>query len=168
MSVGTSGGQPLNMHEAEPFEAYWKATGAEFVVLRNLHSCGGNVPEMAEKIWLSAPSPRKPCLYPWERMVLKADGELTYCPAEWKHVANIGNYAETTLAETWQGPAMQALRNAQLSGAFCKHSFCGGCPDWSVIKWPEEGRSYATVMHEFDAQLKKQRGGAVVLESDLA
>jgi organic radical activating enzyme len=160
--------QPLNMHEADTFESYWKAAGADFVVMRNLHSCGGNAPDMAAKMWAVAPSPRKPCLYPWERMVLKADGELTYCPADWKHIANIGNYADITIAETWQGEAMQALRNAHLSGDFSKHSFCGGCPDWYVIKWPDEGRSYATVMHEFDARKTKQHGDRVVLASDLA
>jgi radical SAM protein with 4Fe4S-binding SPASM domain len=159
--------QPLNLHEADAFEAYWKAAGADFVVMRNLHSCAGNVPEMSEKMWATAPATRKPCLYPWERMVLKADGELTFCPADWKHIANIGNFKESSISEIWQGEAMQALRNAHLSGDFSKHSFCGGCPDWSVIKWPDEGRSYATVMHEFDAQLKK-RPDAVVLESDLA
>lgn len=142
--------QPLNMHEADAFEAYWKAAGADFVVMRNLHSCAGNVPDMAQTMWAEAPSPRKPCLYPWERMVIKADGELTYCPADWKHIANIGNYADTTMAEIWQGPEMTALRQAHLSGDFSKHGFCGGCPDWSVIKWPHEGRSYATVMHEFE------------------
>jgi MoaA/NifB/PqqE/SkfB family radical SAM enzyme len=159
--------QPLNLHEAAPFEAYWKAAGADFVVLRNLHSCGGNVPAKAKELWALAPVPRKPCLYPWERMVLKADGELTYCPADWKHIANIGNLADTTLADIWQGPALQALRNAHLSGDFSKHSFCGGCPDWSVIKWPGEGRSYATVMHEFDAQ-KGQNEKTAALEAGIA
>lgn len=147
--------QPLNLHEAEPFEAYWKAAGADFVVMRNLHSCAGNVPDMSAKLWATAPTPRKPCLYPWERMVLKADGELTYCPADWKHIANIGNFRDTSIAEIWTGPVMQALRKAHLSGDFSAHSFCGGCPDWSVIKWPSEGRSYATVMHEFDAKQKE-------------
>ena len=160
--------QPLNQHEAGQFEAYWREAEADFVVMRNLHSCGGNVRDMTEKMWASAPKPRKPCLYPWERMVLKADGELTYCPADWKHIANIGNYAQTTIAETWQGESMQALRKAHLSADFSKHDFCRNCPDWSVIKWPNEGRSYATVMHEFDAQLAKRRTNAVVLDTDLA
>jgi len=160
--------QPLNIHEADAFEAYWKNAGADFVVMRNHHSCGGNIPEATKEMWANAPSPRKPCLYPWERFVIKADGELTYCPADWKHIANIGNYNDTSIAEVWQGETMQALRQAHLSGDFSQHAFCGGCPDWSVIKWPDEGRSYATVMHEFDQQLKKTKSNAVVLEADIA
>lgn len=159
--------QPLNIHEADDFEAYWKAAGADFVVMRNLHSCAGNSEDMAAVMWETAPSPRKPCLYPWERMVIKADGEITYCPADWKHIANIGNYADTTMAAIWQGDAMKALREAHLSRNFSNHSFCGQCPDWQVIKWPDEGRSYATVMHEFQAE-KKNKADAGTLESNIA
>lgn len=160
--------QPLNMHEADEFEAYWHDAGADFVVMRNRHSCGGNVPEMADAMWRVSPEPRKPCLYPWERMVLKADGELTYCPADWNHIANIGNYADISIAELWQGEEMTALRQAHTTGNFDKHSFCGGCPDWSVIKWPNEGRSYATVMHEFEQKQQKNRLTTAALDSSIA
>lgn len=141
--------QPLNAHEADAFEAYWKAAGADFVVMRNQHSCAGSMPEMTAAMWAAAPAVRKPCLYPWERLVLKADGLFTYCPADWHHLAEIGHIAESTVQAVWQGEAMQALRAAHLSGDFSDHSFCGNCPDWSVIRWPSEGRSYASVMHEF-------------------
>ena len=159
--------QPENIHEAEAFEAYWKAAGADFVVLRNLHSCAGNFPAKAGELWANAPKVRKPCLYPWERMVLKADGELTFCPADWKHIANIGNYNDVSISDLWQGEAMQALRQAHLSGDFSRHSFCGACPDWSVIKWPNEGRSYATVMHEFHKDKVPPGQGPDRVESDL-
>lgn len=142
--------QPLNLHEAEEFERYWRAAGADYVVLRNQHSCAGSVPDMTRELWARAPAVRKPCLYPWERLVLKADGKFTYCPADWLHQAEIGSIETATAAEVWQGEAMQALRNAHVTGDFSGHSFCGGCPDWQVIKWPEEGRSYASVMHEFE------------------
>jgi pyruvate-formate lyase-activating enzyme len=151
--------QPENAHEAAAFEQYWKAAGAHFVVLRNRHSCGGSVPDMKKVLWDAAPKPRTPCLYPWERMVLKADGELTYCPVDWHHIAGIGNFATHSVAEIWQGAEMQALREAHLTNQFDKHAFCGQCPDWSVTKWPDEGRSYATVMHEFDEE-RRQRPAA--------
>lgn len=141
--------QPLNMHEADDFERYWKAAGADFVVMRNQHSCAGSVPDMTAKLWEQAPPARKPCLYPWERLVLKADGQFTYCPADWLHQAEIGSIESSTAAEVWQGQALQDLRRAHLSADFSNHPFCGKCPDWHVIKWPDEGRSYASVMHEF-------------------
>jgi len=142
--------QPLNLHQVEEFETYWRKAGADFVVLRNQHSCAASISEMAEKMWATAPDIRKPCLYPWERLVIKADGLFTYCPADWHHLAEIGHIAESTVQEIWQGEAMTKLREAHLSGNFAQHSFCGKCPDWQVIQWPSEGRSYASVMHEFE------------------
>lgn len=160
--------QPENMHEAAEFERYWKEAGADFVVLRNRHSCGGAVQDMKEFLWANAPQPRKPCLYPWERMVLKADGELTYCPVDWHHIAAVGNFSLMTVAEVWQGEEMRQLREAHVTGKFAaKHGFCAQCPDWSVTKWPNEGRSYATVMHEFQAE-KKNKANAGTLESNIA
>lgn len=144
--------QPLNEHEALSFEAEWKAAGADYVVLRNRHSCAGNVADMAKLLWEQAPAIRKPCLYPWERLTVKADGEVSYCPTDWGHEANIGNIDTQSVQEIWKGSKMNALREAHTTGNFGKHAFCGACPDWSVIKWPSEGRSYASMMHEFTPQ----------------
>lgn len=141
--------QDINLHEADEFERYWRAAGADYVVLRNQHSCAGSVADMTQALWATAPPVRKPCLYPWERLVLKADGKFTYCPADWLHQAEIGSIESSSAAEIWQGEQMQALRRAHLTDDFSRHQFCGKCPDWQVIKWPEEGRSYASVMHEF-------------------
>lgn len=141
--------QPLNEHEAMEFERYWRDAGADFVVLRNRHSCAGSSTDMLEELWATAPAERKPCLYPWERLVLKADGRFTFCPADWHHLAEIGSIDTSSVHDIWTGEAMQALRAAHLENDFREHSFCRNCPDWSVIRWPSEGRSYATVMHEF-------------------
>jgi radical SAM protein with 4Fe4S-binding SPASM domain len=161
--------QPENEHEAAAFEAYWRDAGADFVVLRNRHSCGGSVSDMRNVLWAQAPVPRKPCLYPWERMVLKADGELTYCPVDWHHIAGVGNFETSTVAEVWQGEKMQALREAHVTGKFGEeHAFCKQCPDWSVTKWPTEGRSYATVMREFQEQNRKADDVSIALRAECA
>ncbi|MFX5134405.1 SPASM domain-containing protein, partial [Acinetobacter baumannii] len=70
---------------------------------------------------------------------------------DWMHEAEIGTLAENTVREVWQGPVMAALRQAHLSGDFGSHSFCGKCPDWSVISWPGTGRSYADLMRDLSS-----------------
>jgi pyruvate-formate lyase-activating enzyme len=145
--------QPENDGEADQFKAFWEAEGADVVVLRRLHSCAGYFRETANAMWLSAPSQRRPCLYPWERLVVKPQGTLAFCPASWQHEADIADLATTTIRETWKGPRMTALRTAHVSGDYAQHAFCGQCPDWSVMHWPHEGPNYASVM----AQLKKER-----------
>lgn len=150
--------QPINDAEVEPFRRYWSERGADHVVIRTCHSAAGSVPEATERMWREAPPLRYPCLYPWERLVVKPDGKFTFCPADWKHEAEIGSLRDASVREVWTGPEMAALRRAHLENEFSGHGFCGRCPDWSVIRWPGDGRNYAAVMREMSSPV--EAGGA--------
>lgn len=145
--------QPLNRHETDDFERFWKDAGANYVVVRRLHSCSGANPELAEqrRAENDAAGPRRPCLYPWERIVLNARGDLSFCPSDWVHGSFITDYRTTTIKEVWQGEFYRRLREAHLSNNYSCHGFCGQCPDWKSTRWPVEGRSYANMMEEFKA-----------------
>jgi pyruvate-formate lyase-activating enzyme len=139
--------QPLNRNETADFERFWKDNGADDVVIRKMHSCSGAMAELAEKTRKAgAHEPRRPCVYPWERIVLNPKGDLTFCPQDWVHGAVIADYRTTTVYETWHGEFYRNLRNAHLANAFERHKFCGQCPDWKLTLWPGEGRSYANMM----------------------
>lgn len=142
--------QPENTNEVADFETYWKEKGADYVVIRRLHSCSGAVEALAEqrRDALSTVK-RRPCLYPWERVVINARGDLAFCPSDWVHGSYIADYRNTTINEQWQGAFYQALREAHLTNDYKKHKFCGNCPDWASTRWPGEGRSYADMVEEF-------------------
>lgn len=141
--------QPQNQHETDDFEKYWKDHGADYVVIRRLHSCAGAKAEKADAMRHEAEQePRRPCLYPWERMSLAPDGFLKFCPEDWVHGSTVADYRTTTIKEAWQGEFMRSLREAHLTNQFAKHPFCGQCPDWKSTRWPGEGRSYANMMEE--------------------
>lgn len=142
--------QEGNKGEDEDFKAYWQEQGVDLVFVRDLHSCAGNQKEMAQKMWACAPTPRTPCLYPWERLNLKPDGFVHFCPADWEHGSRVGDFRKQTMAEIWQGPEMASVRQAHLSNDFSACPLCGQCPDWSVIRWPWQGRTYASAMHEIN------------------
>ena len=91
---------------------------------------------------------RKPCLYPWERLILSPTGHIGYCPADWKYGSKFVNFTETSIKEAWNSKFMVDLRKAHLENNFSCHKFCGQCPDWEKTKWPNEGRSYNTMMNE--------------------
>jgi MoaA/NifB/PqqE/SkfB family radical SAM enzyme len=149
--------QPNNKDEIPEFEKFWKENGADFVVVRRLHSAAGAKLDLAALLWDKVKTEvRKPCVYPWERIVLQPSGFLSFCPADWTKGSKVIDYRTTTIRETWTGKFYQDLRDAHMSNNFKCHSFCGNCPDWSVIKWPAEGRAYADMMQEF------QRSGADV------
>ncbi|MBX9766955.1 MAG: radical SAM protein [Bdellovibrionales bacterium] len=150
--------QPENKNEIADFETFWKAAGADFVVVRRLHSAAGANKKTADIMWqLVKNETRKPCTYPWERIVLQPSGFLSFCPADWTKGSKVIPYKDTTVRETWSSKFYQDLRAAHMSNNFSCHSFCGNCPDWSVVQWPDEGRAYADMMMEF------QRSGADVI-----
>jgi hypothetical protein len=91
---------------------------------------------------------RKPCVYPWERLVLTPLGTIGFCPADWKHQSEVADFRKHSIKEIWCGEFMQKLREAHLKNSFCGLDFCQQCPDWVHTKWPEEGRGYIDVMKE--------------------
>lgn len=142
--------QPENASEAVDFESYWKDQGAEYVIIRRLHSCSGAVEHLADKRRkLLQPMKRRPCLYPWERVVINARGDLAFCPSDWVHGSYVAKYCNTTIKEEWQGEFYRRLRDAHLSNQYGNHAFCGQCPDWAATRWPHEGRSYADMVEDF-------------------
>lgn len=144
--------QPQNLAETHDFERFWKDEGADYVVIRRLHSCSGaKIDLAAQRRKDNEEVARRPCLYPWERIAINARGDLAFCPSDWVHGSYIGNYRDTTIYDTWQGPFYQELRNAHIKNDYSKHAFCGQCPDWRATRWPGEGRSYADMVEEFIA-----------------
>jgi MoaA/NifB/PqqE/SkfB family radical SAM enzyme len=142
--------QESNRHETADFESYWRDQGADYVVIRRLHSCSGAIAGLAESRRIEQSGlARRPCLYPWERIVVNARGDLAYCPSDWVHGSRVADYRQTTIRDTWQGGFYQALRAAHLSGDYAQHRFCGDCPDWAATRWPHQGRSYADMVEDF-------------------
>lgn len=141
--------QDLNRHETASFDKFWKEQGAHFVVIRRLHSAAGAVVSVANLMRTANRAiPRRPCVYPWERIILNPRG-LAFCPADWTHGAHVVDYSTATIHETWSGEFYRALRAAHLQNDFAKHKFCGQCPDWAATRWPSEGRGYANLIEEF-------------------
>jgi pyruvate-formate lyase-activating enzyme len=139
--------QPENAEETVMFERFWREAGAADVAIRHLHSAAGAVIEVADLMrrW-SASQRRRPCVYPWERIVLTPRGTLAFCPADWTHGSTLTDYRMTTIAELWASDPYAALRQAHLTNDFGTHPFCGQCPDWRETRWPAEGPCYATLV----------------------
>lgn len=142
--------QPENTLETRAFEDYWKTAGTDYVVIRRLHSAAGGVAVTAATMReIQSSEPRRPCLYPWERILLSPRGDLAFCPQDWSHGSVMADFREVSIRECWQGEAYRKLRAAHLANTFTCHGFCGQCPDWKTTRWPGEGRSYADMVGEF-------------------
>lgn len=142
--------QLQNLHEAKDFERFWQEAGADYVIIRRLHSNAGFSQEQARRMQAdNLQKSRRPCLYPWERIILNPRGWLSFCPADWTHGGTMVDYRHTTIRDTWQGEFYQKLRTAHLTNDFSDFPFCGHCPDWAATRWPEEGRSFADMIDDF-------------------
>lgn len=141
--------QPQNTREAADFKSFWEDQGAHSVVIRRLHSAAGAVIDVA-RIMRSrqAGEARRPCVYPWERIVLNPRGNLAFCPADWTHGSTVTDYRGTTIAETWGGEFYRKLRQAHMANEYGAHGFCGQCPDWKETRWPGRGRAYANLVED--------------------
>lgn len=144
--------QPLNENEVDDFSTFWRQEGADFVLIRERHSCAGAIEDIRRQMWHDAPDQRRPCVYPWERLVLKPDGSVCFCPADWTHSSSVGNITDQSIKEIWQGDEMEKLRAAHVNNDYSEHPFCGQCPDWMAMKWPHEGRRYGTLMSNLQSK----------------
>ena len=142
--------QTANAHETEAFKHYWENAGADYVIIRRLHSCAGQIEDVAVKMHASsAAENRYPCLYPWERLTLAPEGTLGFCPANWTHQADFAHFSDTTIAAAWKSDFMTALREAHTKNYFSTNPLCAQCPDWSATRWPHVDRSFADMISDF-------------------
>jgi len=139
--------QKENIEEVEEFKNYWLNRGVSDVLIREQHSCSGAKEEI--KFYKNQQKiKRRPCVYPWERIVLNAKGDLSFCPSDWVHGSYITSYSDNTIKKVWASNFYKELRNAHLSDNYSKHSFCGNCPDWQTTYWPNEKKSYADLIEK--------------------
>lgn len=135
--------QPLNEFETTDFINYWQAHGADDVLVRDLHSAAGMLPNNFVNN-----TDRRPCLYPWERLTLDPKGMLAFCPTDWSYSSTFVDFNKVSITDAWQSDFMKDLRMAHLNNDYQCHGFCEQCPDWKLTMWPDSGRSYANLIED--------------------
>jgi hypothetical protein len=141
--------QPQNQGEMDDFRRYWTDRGADYVIIRRLHANAGDLRLRADQMRQAARGQRRPCLYPWERIILNAVGSLLFCPDDWGRGSALADFRSATIRQVWRGEAYRRLRQAHLLNAFGEFPLCRQCPDWAATRWPWEGRSFADMMADF-------------------
>ena len=153
--------QPLNQGEADDFRRFWLDHGADDVIVRRLHSQAGGKKDIAARMEeANAALPRRPCLYPWERLCVSSGGLMGFCPANWDYSAEFANLADMSIKGTWQGAFMCKLRKQHLENRFEGNPLCRDCPDWAQTRWPHEGRSYADMVADMALAQGQRISGA--------
>jgi len=142
--------QKQNFGEAEDFRTFWTENGADEVLIRTLHTNSGSNTNLNELDFKEENnielSNRRPCLYPWERIILTAKGYLAFCPTDWYGKSIIYDYRNTSIKDIWSGEFYRDLREQHTKCKF-SNNFCKNCPDWKNTSWPhDENKSYADLV----------------------
>ena len=137
--------QKENQNEIESFKKFWNENGADEVLIRELHTHAGMSSHAIEEKKVIKEK-RRPCLYPWERVVLNARGFLSFCPTDWFGKSKVADYRDVSIKETWSGEFYKDLREQHLTSKY-KNNFCKQCPDWCNTSWPfDKQKSYADLV----------------------
>ena len=105
----------FNTHELRSFVEYWEDK-VDFVVSQNFVTPYIDMPmyletERAFRIPRKVlPSP-KPCPYPFQRLLIRNNGDVTYCCSWYTYGIILGNIYNQSIQEIWMGKSMQDLRN---------------------------------------------------------
>ncbi len=113
--------QSLDRAADEEFVRYWKSSGlVDDAFIRSYHTYNDMIPELAAE---EGQHKHEACLVHWARFNISVDGYVVVCFNElFKPQLDpsliLGDVNKQTIAEIWHGPALTALRKAELSGNY--------------------------------------------------
>jgi radical SAM protein with 4Fe4S-binding SPASM domain len=83
-------------------------------LVRALHDWAGNVDVRVDES--ANHHDRSPCPFPWFSLVVLWNGDALACPQDFFAENGLGNVADTTLDDVWNGEMMMALRRKLADG----------------------------------------------------
>jgi radical SAM protein with 4Fe4S-binding SPASM domain len=123
--------QEANQSELLLFRKLWMER-VDQVYIREWHQHNRLVD--GESVIELAQTPRHPCPYLWDRMIIHHDGQVRFCEADWECSYPVGDVTRESLKDIWNSDVYRCLRESHLLGKF-DHSFCRDCSDWPVVTW---------------------------------
>lgn len=120
--------------DASAVETFWRDK-VDNVIIRKYLTYGQLSEEGYSEETYLPPEERVPCPYPFERMVILANGNVTFCNFDVEDGYFMGNVNEQTIAEIWRGAKFEAWRKLVLDGRFEEVPLCAKCSDWKYKSW---------------------------------
>jgi len=123
-----------NIHEVKDIKRFWHSKeGVDtvyFPVIRNRGGTRLDIEADSDKVEFSPLSKKNrklhPCRYLWEGIFVYWNGDVGGCCED--NAARrivVGNIANQSLADIWNGPKMNSLRKLHLDGKRAMHPVCG-------------------------------------------
>jgi len=71
--------------------------------------------------------PKMPCPFPWQYLVVQWNGDVVPCCRDYNGVNVVGNVADKSLKEIWNGPAEHRIREQLRTGDYDDNELCRAC-----------------------------------------
>ena len=144
-----------NPKEIDPqaVEAFWRDR-ADNVIMRKYLTYGQISEEGYSEETYLPPDKRVPCPYPFERMVILASGDVTFCNFDVEDSYYMGNITEQSIEEIWRGPKFEAWRKLVLQCRFEDMPLCDKCNDWKYKSWTH---NFFKVLKHSDTSIQESK-----------
>lgn len=70
---------------------------------------------------------RKVCRYPFTHIIIRNNGDVVVCCADWSRDTNLGNVREKTIEQIWNSRGLYDFRVMQLTTKGINHPLCATC-----------------------------------------
>lgn len=94
------------------------------------HSKNGNFGSLGSPTGEIVTHDRRPCLKPFQEMVIYWNGEVALCNHDWDRKDHIGNLNEMSILSVWQDEKYRNIRQSHLDGSVASESVCLHCDHW--------------------------------------
>ena len=120
--------------DCDSVESFWRQR-VDNVIRRKYLTYGQMSGEGYSKETYLPKDDRVPCPYPFERMVILATGNVTFCNFDVNDNLFMGNVCDQSIEEIWRGQKFEAWRDLVLQKRFEEVPLCKKCDDWKYKSW---------------------------------
>jgi radical SAM protein with 4Fe4S-binding SPASM domain len=115
-----------NIHELEPFIEYWNPK-VDYIVIQDYmtHDVKGDYGHL--DIDNRNPLADFKCVFPWQRVFIRGDGDVLPCCTAFSTYMKIGNIYEDSIYNIWQSKKARDLRKLQAEGRYMENEYCLEC-----------------------------------------
>jgi radical SAM protein with 4Fe4S-binding SPASM domain len=124
---------PYNEKEIEPFMAFWKDKADLFSIQEPLYY---HEAPIAKKLSFTA-EPADPdfrCAQPWQRLIVRADGQAFPCCSLYGLKLKMGSAWERSIKDLWDQAGLEALRRLHKAGKYRQNPACRLCADRYAVR----------------------------------
>ena len=124
----------FNEHEEELFVETWKDK-VDFIVIQDFqppdleNNYSEFIPSSASVFRENINDSKFRCQQPWQRVLIRSNGEVCPCCAFFSEELSLGNVKEKSIHELWNSNQMRNLREIQRDGKYEENPWCKKCID---------------------------------------